>query len=418
MRAHPYACGSPLHQLSRRAFLGGLVGGSAILGGRALAGELPGLGKRLVVIWHFGGLSQLESWDPKSGTVHGGPLRSIQTSVPGIHVSEWLPHTARRMHHLLVVRSMSTDDDDHNSGGYLLSTGRREAAGLVYPSMGCVANRFLTPPAHAVPGFVAIGEDGSSPAFLGPAFGAVKVDVGRPPAHLERPASISADAARRRTELRSRLDQRFARQRSSAETIAYAHTFAQAEQLQRNRTLFDLSREEPRDHDRYGRHPFGQRLLQARRLLERGVVCVAVGHTGYDSHAENFNTHKDLLEDFDRSYAVFIDDLADRGLLSDTLVIAMGEFGRTPNINYRMGRDHWSKCWSLTLAGTGFPAGGVYGRTNPTGTDVAEKKVTAARFFHTVCRALGIDPNDNYQVDGQQVPVADPAASAVEDMLA
>src|SRR5262245_53589659 len=109
MRSHSYACGSPMHQLSRRAFLGGLVGGSAILGGRALAGELPGLGKRLVIIWHFGGLSQLESWDPKPGTVYGGPLRSIPTSVPGVHVSEWLPHTARRMHHLLVVRSMSTD---------------------------------------------------------------------------------------------------------------------------------------------------------------------------------------------------------------------------------------------------------------------------------------------------------------------
>src|SRR5262249_21357623 len=160
---------------------------------------------------------------------------------------------------------------------------------------------------------------------------------------------------------------------------------------------------QPRDHDRYGRHRFGQQLLQARRLLEKGVVCVAVGHNGYDSHAENFNTHKDLLQEFDGSFAHFIDDLADRGMLSDTLVIAMGEFGRTPIINYRMGRDHWSKCWSLAIAGTGFPTGAVYGKTNPTGTDVAQRKVSAPRFFHTLCKALGIDPTGNYQVDGQQI---------------
>jgi uncharacterized protein (DUF1501 family) len=312
---------------------------------------------------------------------------------------------------------MSTNDDDHHRGHYQMFTGRREAAGLVYPSIECVAHKFLPAREPRVPGLVSIGAP-ADPAFLGPRFGPVRVDAGRPPNHLDRPPSVTAESDARRADLRRRFDQQFARLRPSTDTAAYAYSFEQAAQLMRNRALFDLDKEPPRDHDRYGRHQFGQRALQARRLLERGVTIVHCGHDGYDSHAENFNTHQHLLRQFDRSFACLLEDLADRGLLDETLVVAMGEFGRTPAINYRMGRDHWSRCWSLVLGGPGIPQGGSYGKTNPNGTDVADKKVTAAQFFQTLCVALGIDPKANYDVEGQSVPIGDPAASPRLDMLA
>lgn len=411
-----YECGSDDHRISRRSLLAGLIGGAIAAGpGRTQSPRVKA--KRLLIVAHNGGLSQLESWDPKPSTVHGGPCQAIATSVPGIHVGEWMPRTARQMHRLLVVRGMSTGDDNHNTGRYMMFTGRRESAGLIYPSVECVAHKFLTPAQHSAPGFVAIG-DAADPAFLGPRYGAIKVEAGQPPAHLARPASLSAESDRRRAELRRRFDERFARQRGPGETAAYTHSFEQAAELMRHRGLFDLQKESPRDHDRYGRHLFGQRCLQARRLLEHGVLVVYAGHDGYDSHAENFNVHKDLLEQFDQSFSCLIDDLADRGLLDETLVVAMGEFGRTPTINYRFGRDHWSHAWSIALAGAGVAHGGVHGKTNPLGTEVAAGKVSAAQLFHTFCEALGIEGSGNHEVDGQSIPIADPAYQPVRPLLA
>ena len=416
------SCLPEQHLASRRQWLFGMLGAGTI-GCVASAGLLPAFaadltrrGKRLLVVSQGGGLSQLESWDLKLDTDHGGPCLPISTSVPGLQIGEWLPHTARQMHHLLVVRSMSTGENNHGPADYLMTSGRREGAALVYPHMAAVANHFLTSPEHPVPGFVTIGRSGN-PTFLGPQFGPIAVDVSKPVANLNTPGHLAMGAEERRKALRSSLDKSFAKKRGSADVQAYAATFEQAEKIVRNKRLFSLENADPQQMDRYGRHEFGQRCLMALRLLEQGVTCVTVEHSGYDTHAENFNVHYDLLAQFDRPFAALVEDLAATGLLEDTVLVNMGEFGRTPSINLRMGRDHWSNSWSLVLGGAAFPRGAVYGSTSANGAEVVDGPVNAPQLFHTIMKSLGVDSHQSWTVDGERVPIGDPAFGPVDALF-
>jgi hypothetical protein len=417
-------CNFAEHQLTRRTLLAGLLGGTAGTVGlngliqSAVADQLRAAKKQLLIVNQGGGLSQLESWDPKPGTETGGPVRAIPTSVPGVHIAEWLPHTARQVHHLTIVRSLSTGENNHGPADYLMMTGRRQETGLVYPTLGCWANRHWTPAGHGVPGYVLLGQGARESAFLGAQFDAVKVQVDKPIANVDRPAALAEAADLRRHALRQQMNRRFALGRGSADTAAYVQSFDQAMQLMTNKRLFDLSHEPASDADRYGRHEFGRQCLLARRLLEQGVTCVKVIHAGYDTHAENFNVHLDLLDQFDRPFACLIEDLAARRMLEHTLVVAMGEFGRTPQINTRMGRDHWSGSWSAAFAGPRFPAGAVFGRTSADGTEVTDGKVNAPDLFHTLLRALDIDSHATIDVEGQEIPIADPAGKPVAGLLA
>jgi hypothetical protein len=407
-------CGSLDHSLSRRAFLGGLIA-SAVAG--TVQADTHRRGKRLLMIYQAGGLSQLESWDPKPNTATGGPCRTIATSVPGLHIAEWLPHSARVMHRLMTLRGLSTGDNNHGPAHYLMTSGRREGAALVYPHIACVVNKYLTPDDHPVPGCVSLNGF-VSPAFLGPRYGPVNVSADKPPAHLELPPDVSKMAEQRRQDARRRFDNLFALQRGSAMTAAYTQSFDQAQQLMRNKRLFDSARLDPKQLDRYGRHDLGRQCLLALQLLEQGVTCVELAHGGYDTHAEHFNMHLDLVQEFDRPFACLIDDLTERGLLDDTVVICLGEFGRTPQINHRMGRDHWSWAWSCVVGGAGFPRGAVYGSTNADGTAVKDGKIEAAPLFHTLLKSLGIRSTQTHTVDGQRVPIADPAFAPIDTLLA
>ncbi|MFN0196418.1 MAG: DUF1501 domain-containing protein [Planctomycetaceae bacterium] len=346
------------HLWSRRAMVGAVMGGAI---GLLAPGRLPlraqnapaKLGKRLLFVFLTGGLSQLESWDVKPNTSTGGPCLPIHTTVPGLSISEWLPHCSQIMHHLTLLRGMSIGNDNHGPAAYMMISGRREGEALVYPHLACVANKHLTPADHPVPGFVSIeGYDGSESAFLGSQYAAIKLLIDKPPSHLDLPQNVLPVAEQRRQEFRRKLNQRFENQRGTAKTTAYAQSFEQAQQLMRNKKLFDSSHEDPKQLDRYGHSEMGRKCLMALRLLEQGVTCVHVGHPGYDTHAENFNVHWDLLDQFDRAFACLVDDLAIRGLLDETVVVCTSEFGRTPNINHRMGRDHWSHSWSNILGRT------------------------------------------------------------------
>jgi uncharacterized protein (DUF1501 family) len=182
--------------------------------------------------------------------------------------------------------------------------------------------------------------------------------------------------------------------------------------------VFDISKEPPRDHDRYGSHDFGRHCLLARRLLENGVTFVKVSHSNYDTHHENFDFHIEQLGEFDRTFATLLDDLADRGLLDSTLVVVMSEFGRTPTINRNYGRDHWSKAWSVALAGCGVRGGTAIGKTNANGTAVTDRQVHGGHLFHTYFKALGLNPKRNHYVDERPIPMADPKAEAIDEVLA
>ncbi|MCH7989493.1 MAG: DUF1501 domain-containing protein, partial [Planctomycetes bacterium] len=188
--------------------------------------------------------------------------------------------------------------------------------------------------------------------------------------------------------------------------------------LMKHKDLFDFDKLPAKDVQRYGTEPFGRDCLMARQLLEAGVTFVKVRHTDYDSHSENFNFHLEQLGEWDRPFATFVGDLADRGMLKNTLIIVMCEFGRTPKINQRVGRDHWGSAWSVALGGCGIQAGAVVGKTNENGTKVIDREVNAGHLFRTYYQALGLDHTQDFYHEGRPFKKAIPETSAIEELLA
>jgi hypothetical protein len=415
-----YACGTEGHLLSRRAFLGGLAAGAFAL--PAVAGQLSKAHKRVLMIWLSGGSSQLETWDPKPGTDTGGPFQAIPTTIPGVHISELLPYTARQMHHMALVRGVNTNSDDHGQGMIIMHIGRKPDQRNEYPHLGCVMSKLLGSEDNPLPGYIhvtpkASGGTAQDSAFLGPKYASVTVSDGKPPANLLPPDTLNATLARQGNDVRQHLNDRFLRTRRTAETEAYTQSFDQAAQVMQKRDVFDIGREPEKLREQYGTHDFGRHCLLARRLLESGVTSVKVTHTNYDTHHENFDFHIEQIGEFDRTFATLLDDLHQRGLLSTTLVVVMSEFGRTPKINRNYGRDHWGHAWSVALAGCGIKGGSVSGKTNSNGTAVAEREVNAGHLWHTYFRALGLNPKRNHYPQGQPIPMADPKADAITEVL-
>jgi uncharacterized protein (DUF1501 family) len=425
-----YSCRTAAHLVSRRGFLGGLAGGALGLTGLgslvapAAARAIEGQARRVLLIWLSGGVSQLETWDPKPGTDTGGPFQAIPTSVPGTHICELLPYTARLAHKLAIVRGVNTAEDDHGKGYVIMHTGRRPEPAMTYPHLGSVAAKLLSSADNPLPGYIQItpkgggGASAADAAFLGPRYGSISLAEGQAPANLDRPADLAARADQARQDLRQKANDRFALKRRTAETEAYTSSYDQAAQLMAKRGLFDVSKEPPAQFDRYGTHDFGRHCLLARRLLEGGATFVKVTHSNYDTHHENFDFHIEQLGELDRPFATLLDDLDDRGLLDTTLVLMLSEFGRTPTINRNFGRDHWSKAWSVMLAGCGIKGGALVGKTNVNGTAVTDRQVHGGHLFHTYLKALGLDPKKNHYVDQRPIPMADPKAEAIPEVLA
>lgn len=422
----PYACGTSDHVLSRRSMLGSLAGmaGAAAAGSMAASPVLADLQtrqKRIVNIFLHGGVSQLETWDPKPNTDTGGPFRAIPTSVPGVHICELLPHTAKQMHRLAIIRSIDSHNDDHGRGAIEMTTGRKMTPGIEYPHLGAVAARMLTPDKFPLPGHVLIrgAGNGSNPsAYLGPKYASLVLADGKPPENIDRLTALAADADQRRQAFRAAANDRFAGRRRTAETDAYTFSYEQAQQMMARKELFDVSKEPAADHDRYGKHELGQHMLLARRMLEAGVAFVQVNHSNYDTHFENFDFHIEQLGEFDRPFATLVGDLADRGLLQDTLIVVMSEFGRTPRINKYYGRDHWGKAWSVCLGGAGIKPGAVIGKTNDNGTEVTERSVDHGDLFHTILRGVGVDGKQEINLGGRGVAIADPAKGPIAELVA
>ena len=427
-----YACGSKEHGINRRRFLqrtcSTAVAGTAVVGGLGsltagkAAEQLKSQDMRVVVFNMHGGLSQLESWDPKPGTRTGGPCRSIPTSVPGIHISDLLPNTAKQMHHLCLLRGVNTAEDDHGKGAYMMLTGRRQSAAADYPQIGAVSAKMLNDESKGLPGHIVVapsggGGRGNESAYLGPKYSSVALSGSTPPPHTLRPDGISDQAEVRRHEMRRRINQEFLNRKRTAITDAYTHSYEQALRLMERRDVFDISKEPAADLDRYGKNDFGRQCLMARRLVENGVSFVQVTHSNYDTHNDNFNFHIEQLGEFDQGFSHFVNDIAERGMLDKTLIVVLSEFGRTPNINLYYGRDHWSKAWSIVMAGGKVARGAVYGATNAEGTEVTDGQVDHGALFHTYLQAVGVDSNQSIAVDGRELPIADPAVQPVWKVL-
>jgi len=424
----PGKCNPFEHAVSRRRMLGAAAAGAAGLGlgglfQPAVAEQLKRNDRQVLLMWLDGGMSQLESWDPKPNTRYGGPYRAIPTSVTGVHISELMPRIARHMHRLAIVRSMKTEDPNHSSGVPKILRGHPKNRGVTYPYMGSAVAQMMGPMESGLPPYVWVkpGSGGfitKHAGFLGAKYGAFAIGSGQPPANLERPESISDEADAARQELRERFNRRYAARRRKAASEANSYVYDVAQKLMRHTELFDESTLPERDKQRYGESELGRNTLLGRRLLEAGVRFVHVQSYGWDTHGDNFNAHASRMPKVDQSLSALIEDLDERGMLDNVLVIVMAEFGRTPRINGSVGRDHWPNAWSLAMAGCGVQRGVVVGETLDDGTDVAIDPYDIGHMFHTWYQALGIDSQHHEFMNGTQpLPIAHDDMRPVKELL-
>jgi hypothetical protein len=430
-------CGSPDHAVDRRGFLGKVAAGTAAaalaadmtqlscLEAPALAASLRKQQKRVIVLWLAGGASQLETWDPKPGAVTGGPFGAIPTDVPGVHISELMPKMAQRMKHTCIVRSLNTRNGDHGSGARIMMRGRRDEANLQYPDLGAVVAKELGNLDSQVPDYVSFyfategrGFAPGASGFLGARYAPMELSQSMMPENIRRQSGISELDHTARADLRDLLSRRFSERRQSSTLGSHNEAYQRVRGLMASERLFDITKEPQSMRDKYGPTAFGEQVLVARRLIEAGVPFVRVARAWWDSHGQNFETHQELVPELDHVMAALIDDLKDRGLLENTLILTLAEFGRTPNINASLGRDHFANAWSTTMTGCGIKGGTVYGKSDAQGQRVTEGEVGAAQVFATIYKALGINPHKNYYVGSRPVPLVEPGTKHIKEVLA
>jgi uncharacterized protein (DUF1501 family) len=399
--------------------------GLNVLANPAVAADLKKNQKRVIMLWLAGGASQLETWDPKPGASTGGPFRAIPTDVPGVHISELMPEMAKRMKHVCVLRGLDTKNGDHGSAAVTMMRGRRNEAGLKYPDLGAVVAREMGRADSKVPDYVTFytqtegrGMAPGDAGFLGARYAPMELTTNNTPEFIRKLDTISDLDHKTRSDLRDLLSKQFAKGRQSEVMGSHNEAYERVRGIMASETLFDISKEPQKIRDRYGPTQFGQQTLIARRLVEAGVPFVRVGRAWWDSHGQNFETHQEMVPELDYVMATLIDDLKDRGLLNDVMIVTLSEFGRTPQINASLGRDHFASAWSTTITGTGIKGGSVYGKTDEKGNKVVAEHVDAGSLFATIYSALGINPEKNYYVGSRPVPLVNPGVEAIEEVLA
>jgi hypothetical protein len=413
--------------LSRRAFLKGALltaGGAAVanLGGlfnsQTLASDTARRQKRCILLWMNGGASQIDTFDLKPGRPTGGPFRPIQTNVPGLQICEYLPRIARMADRLAVIRSMRTQSPDHPDGIYHMHTCYRQSERVPHPEIGAVVARYLGNPAADLPSFVRVGPTGNAGSgYLGPRYAPFSVGRdGRLPTFST--PLLNPQAEQRRRELLRFVEEGFARDHRAEPFAAHTTGRERAYRLLRARSAFDITRDWPRYRERYGDTEFGRSCLLARKLVEQGVPFVEVGQDNYDSHADNFVCHKANLRVLDSAWSGLLTDLHERGLLRDTLVVWMGEVGRTPYINNRAGRDHFIRAWTIVLGGGLVRGGTVHGATDADGREVRDRPVSEGDLFATIYRALGINPRVRHYVGTRPIWATPEGSRPIRELLA
>ena len=399
-----------------------------------------------ILLWMNGGPSQMDTFDLKPGHANGGPFQEIDTSVSGIRISEHLPRLANVMEHLVLVRSMSTREGDHGRATHLLRTGYLPQGPIRYPTIGSLVAKELGSEGSELPNFVSIApfrftnQAAYSPGFLGPQHGPLVVgENGFNPGpngieqslkvqDLVLPPEVNQAQAEARLEILGSLERDFLKRQTGPSTVSHRGAYERAVRMMRSPAsrAFNIEDEPVTVRDAYGRTQFGQGCLLARRLVECGVPFVEVTlnglqgqPVGWDTHQGNFPAVEQLSKVLDPAWATLVQDLKSRGLLDSTLIVWMGEFGRTPRINARQGRDHYPAAWSTVLAGGGIHGGQVIGRTSPDGGSVQDRPVSVPDFLATICLALGIDPmKQNMDDIGRPIRIVDKSAQPIREILA
>ncbi len=394
------------------------------------AADNPARKRSCILLWMSGGPSQTDTFDPKPGHANGGQFHAIDTAVPGVQIAEHLPLLAKEMKQLALIRSMSTREGDHGRATLHLRTGNLPQGGIDYPTFGSLVSNERARPDDDLPGYVSItprglGTAALSAGFLGSRHAPLVVggdgDGELRVQDLGLPSNISAQRASERRDLLAEAEADFLDRRPGVATDSHRTAYQRAVRLMRESAAraFDLSGEKPELRDRYGRNRFGQGCLLARRLVERGVPFVEVTLGGWDTHDNNFAQVKSLCQVLDPAWSTLMADLKDSGLLDSTLVVWMGEFGRTPVVNPRQGRDHFPSAWSVVLGGGGIRGGQAFGQTGKDGMTAADRPVAVPDLLSTICHALGLDPSkQNMSNVARPIRIVDLSAKPVKEVLA
>lgn len=396
----------------------------------ALADVASATGKKpksVILIWLNGGPATIDLWDLKPGNQNGGPFRKIDTKVPGMQISEHLPGLAAQAADFSLIRSMSTREGDHSRARFVSMTGYTPQGAIKFPAFGSlVAHEFNVE--NDIPSYVHIGGRPaiSGGGFLGPQFAPFVVggrSRRRGPDNADLKvadlAPVSPDQQTERLQLQSELGS-LSTMPTSVVTDALNSARDRALRLMNPQaaSVFNLEEEQASVREAYGPGSFGQGCLMARRLVERGVSFVEVSLNGWDTHSNNFERVKELSQQLDRGCASLLNDLRERGLLKDTLVVCQGEFGRTPRINGQDGRDHWPASWAMMLAGAGIRGGQVIGETSADGAEIKSKPTRTADLMATIFRGVGLDPRkQNMSNVGRPIRLADPDGTPLEELL-
>ena len=408
---------------------------------RVLGNETAPQAKSCILIWLDGGPSHLETFDPKPDAPQEvrGPLETIPTSIPGVRFSECLTRTAQLTDQLAIIRSMTSPLGEHNFGTHYMMSGYKPNPVIEHPTFGSVVAQSrqeasILPSNIAVPRFAVGGSKITGNGFLPSSTAPFSVgsDPGKPGFKVRDLSFFDdLDLARldRRRSVVEALD-RFSEQAqrvsgSSNSDLEQAYALISSSEAKR---AFELSDEKPATRARYGNKSIGQSCLLARRLVERGVPFVTVNNGGWDTHEELTTRLKDgyagspkpigLVPSLDVALSALIEDLGARGMLEETLVVVMGEFGRTPKLNNRAGRDHWPRVFSVALAGGGIRGGQVIGSSDAVGESPKDRPVTPSDLAASIYSLLGVDPDLELRTpDGRPVRVTPHEANVIPELF-
>ncbi|MEX2137870.1 MAG: DUF1501 domain-containing protein [Pirellulales bacterium] len=417
--------------------------------GVSCSGWLPSLaraaaerknGRACILLWMNGGPSQTDTFDPKPDHDNGGPVKTIQTAVPGIQISEYLPGVSKEMKNLAIIRSLTSREGDHGRATQLMLTGYRPQPATDYPSLGSLIAKELGDSSSELPNYISLSPvrfaQAGGPGFLGPQFAPLVVSGNSSDTraranlnieNLAPPAEVGLGGMKSRLQvldlLQSEFSSRYESEASRAHRANVERTARMIESQAKN--AFKLDEEPDEIREAYGRNRFGQGCLLARRLVERGVPFVEVtlaqvpgAGAAWDTHANNFNSVRALCEVLDPAWSSLVRELRERGLLDNTLVVWMGEFGRTPQINPNTGRDHFPGAWTTVLGGAGIRTGQVVGNTGKDGMAVVDRPVTVPEFYATLCAALGIDyAKQNFTPQGRPIALVDEGGKPLAELV-
>jgi len=418
---HPFGhCPTEEHTLHRRLFLKGLSGGAlasvssfaGLFHNPAFAAETKKAQKHCILLWLCGAPSQFETWDPKPGRPTSGPFGSMRTAIPGIHFSSLMPQCARIANKLNVVRSMKTTQAEHLQAINLLQRGNPERAGFTRPTLGSALSQAIGQLDSPIPNFVLLDpvpggnefetfKAGNWAGWLGAEHAPVRLGGDYTQLLAAAGDGIPQDDKESREVLRKFLTAKYERDRRSRVARSQNAAFERLKGMTASADLFDVNKLPQKDRERYGPGSFAQHSLMARHLVEHGAPFVMVANgMNWDNHVFQHEIHQMLVPELDRVLFHLVNDLEERGLLESTLVIAMGEFGRTPWLNPARGRDHYPNAWSMMMTGCGLKRGVVTGATDSDGVNVVERAFNEQNLFATIFSALGIDSNSEYDLPG------------------